>query len=130
MARPSDRHESASRPPVTTGIPPVFGEVWEDLKKQHFKAILQQYAMDGQGLRRGPTYLPTGSKNVMPVAPPPPRALSKKAKGQHLMYRPPVESQDDETATSPSPLTKGTKGLFILQGVCEGVLEKRKLEEV
>ena len=48
------------------------------------------------------------------------------------MYRPLVESQTGNTATSPSPLcaAMGARGLCILQGIREGVLEERILEEV
>ena len=48
------------------------------------------------------------------------------------MYRPFVESQTGNTATSPSLLSRrnGSQGSSIIQGIREGVLEERILEEV
>ena len=47
------------------------------------------------------------------------------------MYGSPAEPQRGEASPSPCLLcpTKGARGVFILQGVLEGVLEERKDEE-
>ena len=64
----------------------------------------------------------------MPVDP----LLVQERKGTASDVPSAIGKRGDETATSPSPLcpATGTRGLFILQGVREGVLEERKLEEV
>ena len=107
--------------PSNDWIPPVFGEVWGDLKSD---TLHTAYLTGTEGARR--TSQP-GAVTSRPGG-----ALSRKAKGQHLMYRPLVESQTGNTVTSPSLLcpAMGARGLCILQGIREGVLEERILEEV
>ena len=69
MARPSDRNESAPRPPGA----PVFGEVWRDLK------VTRYTRRTAQGLR-GPDEPPLQEKERHARSPHT-RALSEKEKG-------------------------------------------------
>ena len=103
---------------------PVFVEGWRALKSDTTHGV--QYRDRG-----GPDVAPNREMERQ-ARRSPLRALSRKEKGQHLMYGPPVESQDDEISPWPSPLcpTMGARGLFILLDDREDVLEERNHEEV
>ena len=105
MAQLSDRHESAPRPSRRGWSP------------------LQYLVRYGEPLKVT-SYTRRTLRKERQARSSPLRALSRKEKGQYLMYGPPVESQDDEISPWPSPLcpTMGARGLFILLEVREDVL--------
>ena len=125
MARPSDRHESAPRP-SRRGWSPLqylvrYGET--------LKVTL--HTAYNTGDRGGPDIAPNREMERQARSPPL-CALRRKEKGQHLMYCTAAERHSGEASSPPFPLcpAMGARGLFMLQGDREDVLEERIHEDV